>query len=438
MAAVEKDLTRDFLSQAVVCRLQADGLGRVYQVELGMLIWKLPSSLQELINVPHGYPGVRQLGDRGPWLVGRLICAREMQAELGTAGKTDMITGALLRACTGMGDSHDPTALYTHVRDTIASWASDGADLCVGNACTAHFPRMAFREWEESHSAAKVPVGLPYSVKPHLISHGFTVSFCNISLFLKRYQSTLRVVVPWMGASDGADLVSQVLEHAVRDHEEAKLIDGLLVSGCAAAPTLNFGKKPTSLAKFLSQSEVFKKRCSEAQRLSAINLCVEFGYAPQRYASRSRPLSRESRRWAPIWDSLAAEASGNGPRAQLARFFLEELGGTNSHRLLFGGMLTDIAVEHYQWIAGGGQGNPDPSHACSGHDLFMQRLKVLIDEGMILTMEDTYTGEVLRFLKKGKIVFYKSQVQSCALGNLADSEVQDRLHCFESCTVCHT
>ena len=232
-------------------------------------------------------PWLIQLGPRGPWLVERLLSAREMTAELDTAGKVDVVTESVLRACSPPGGEVN-VDLHNHVCSIITSWASDGADLSVGDALTARYPSMVFREWDGSHSANKV------------------------------------------------------LEKAIKNHREGCVVDGLLVSGSAAAPNLRRARKAPSLAKFLSQSLVFRKRCTEAQRAAGVALCSNFGYAPQRYASRARPLSAEQRRWEPIWDSLAEEAAGNSDRATLARYFLEELGGTNSHRLLFGGMLADV------------------------------------------------------------------------------------------------
>ena len=38
------------------------------------------------------------------------------------------------------------------------------------------------------------------------------------------------------------------------------------------------------------------------------------------------------------------------------------------------------------------------------------RLGVLFHQGGILTLEETYTGEVLRFLQQGRVVHYGQQV----------------------------
>ena len=253
MAAVERALTQLLAMSASAFRLQADGLGRIYQVELGMVIWKWPTWGHWLHQLGD-QPGLLQLGERGPWLVERVIGARELPADLDTAGKVDAVAEAVMRACSGPSGEVN-VELHQFVRARVLAWSSDGADVGVGHAATAHFENMAFREWEESHSAVKV------------------------------------------------------FEHAVQNHREARTVDGLLVSGAVSAPFTRHGRKPPSLAKFVSTSEVFKKRCTEAQRSAGVALCENFGWAPQRYTSRARPMAREARRWGPIWDSLAEEVA---------------------------------------------------------------------------------------------------------------------------------
>ena len=73
-------------------------------------------------------------------------------------------------------------------------------------------------------------------------------------------------------------------------------------------------------------------------------------------------------------------------------------------------MLTDISVEHYHWVAGGDKNGPDPTTVSDRANLFLRRRNVLFHQGCILTVDETYTGEVLRFLRQGRIVHYGSQV----------------------------
>ena len=77
MVALERALTLEFLMEASACHLQADGLGRIYQVEMGMVLWKYPRWGSWLLQPGIACPGLLQLGDRGPWLVDRLTGARD-------------------------------------------------------------------------------------------------------------------------------------------------------------------------------------------------------------------------------------------------------------------------------------------------------------------------------------------------------------------------
>ncbi len=349
MASFEHVVTSKLFKAGDGFWLQADGLSRTYQVGMGGVLWKFPSGLPWLLQPGTQHSWLQCLGERGPWLVERLVGAREFPADMDMPSKVQMLREGVRRVTKTPSGEVD-LELYAKVSSRMLCWASDGADRSVGAAATEYFPSMVFQVWEESHSAVKV------------------------------------------------------LKHAVAADAEICLVDSLLVSG----------KEPPSLANFLSTSDVFRRRCGDAQQMaSGIPLCLNFGWAPQRYASRARPLAREARRWEAIWDSLAEEAGSASvaKRRAIAQHFLRELGGQNAPRLLLGGMLTDISVEHYEWVAGGDKADPDPSTAAERAELFLHRLEVLFGQGLILTLPDTYTGEVLRFLRRGKIVHYGNQVE---------------------------
>ena len=107
------------------------------------------------------------------------------------------------------------------------------------------------------------------------------------------------------------------------------------------------GKKPYSLAKFLSTSLVFRKTVGDAQVNDEIAFVRNFGWAPQRFNMRAKPYAREARRWNVIFAAVATKAAGgNKERRILAMIFMEELGGEHSSRLLLGGMLADLSAEH--------------------------------------------------------------------------------------------
>ena len=105
-AACEREVTRDVLQLGSVFRLAADGLGRTYQVELGAVLWTLPARLQWLLQLQPGMrdvsqPTVQQLGPKGPWLVDRLLSARDLPDDMDTAGKADGVWGSVRRALLG-------------------------------------------------------------------------------------------------------------------------------------------------------------------------------------------------------------------------------------------------------------------------------------------------------------------------------------------------
>ena len=158
--------------------------------------------------------------------------------------------------------------LHRHIREKVRCWTSDGADRDVGLAATGPFPNLAFHAWDESHSAGRL------------------------------------------------------LQNALKDDPEIGVVDKLLVTG----------KKPYSLAKFLSTSGVFRKKFGDAQQAEGVAFLRNFGWAPQRFKSRAKPYARECRRWNAIWTSVAAEAASASDkgRKELAESFLSELGGEYS------------------------------------------------------------------------------------------------------------
>ena len=101
------------------------------------------------------------LGPNGPYLVDRLISARELPDDMDTEGKASHIREALRR--TALGDDGVLDAdLHSKLCNRTLMWANDGADRAVGMAATVFCPNMVFREWDECHSAVK---SLPHSVE---------------------------------------------------------------------------------------------------------------------------------------------------------------------------------------------------------------------------------------------------------------------------------
>ena len=87
-------------------------------------------------------------------------------------------------------------------------------------------------------------------------------------------------------------------------------------------------------------------------------------------------------------------------------------------------MLTDIAVEHYEWVAGGDKQHPDPTTATDRANYFLSRLHVLIEGGLVLTNENTYTGQVMQFLREGTMLTARGHSVWVGLGDPKDPDIR--------------
>ena len=65
MAEYERIVTRTILRAGTVFRLQADGRKRVYQVEVGAVVWKFPVALRYHRQALDKF-GCEALGEQGP------------------------------------------------------------------------------------------------------------------------------------------------------------------------------------------------------------------------------------------------------------------------------------------------------------------------------------------------------------------------------------
>jgi len=154
MAQYEKELTYRVLGEGAVFRLQADGLERIYQVEIGTVLWSLPSGLKQLATYGEQAGWLEVLGPRGPWIVERIIGMREFPNGMDCDGKVSMLEACVRRACVSPGGEVD-TKLLQHVREQTRVWCSDGADLQVPLAASAFFPGLVYQAWGEAHSAQR-------------------------------------------------------------------------------------------------------------------------------------------------------------------------------------------------------------------------------------------------------------------------------------------
>ena len=86
MVSYERFITKTLLERGSVFRLQADGRERVYQVEIGAVLWKFPAAL-EPVRADLAKSGcISCLGARGPWVAERLIGMHEFPSEMHLEG----------------------------------------------------------------------------------------------------------------------------------------------------------------------------------------------------------------------------------------------------------------------------------------------------------------------------------------------------------------
>ena len=208
---------------------------------------------------------------------------------------------------------------------------------------------------------------------------------------------------------DTAHASMLVLKRAFEEDEEVAAVDALLVSG----------KQPPSSSKFLSTSPRFRARMQEEEMEECLQVLCHFGWAPQRFSSRARPLGRVAMRLRCMFTVLAEEAeTSDAKRKQWAQRLLQELGGENSPRILLGALLADLTHEHLRWVRTADLDSADPIPAQESQQAFLHRLDVLFTDGAIFLPEakNTFTGQALAFLRKPECVHFNRQAQVFGLG----------------------
>ena len=353
MAKHEREVTYRVLKEGAVFRLQADGLERTYQVEIGTVLWSLLVFLKDLPAHGEQAGWLEALGPRGPWIVERIIGMQEFPQAMDCDGKVSMLEACVRRACLSPSGELD-TKLHQHVRGESRAWCSDGADLNVPLAASAFFPRLVFHGWDEAHSAQKVC--------PNSMKDDFEIRTTDELLVTSKKPYSLAKFLS----------TSAVFRKKVGD---AQVADEIAFVIC-------FGWAPQ---RFNSRARPYAR---EARRW---NLIFE-------------TLSDE------------AEAA-NKDRRTLARMYFGELGGDHSSRLALGGMLGDLSAEHYHWVAGGDKKNPDAAEVESRDGEFLARLDTLFTKGFIITMPDTFTGVTLEFLKTTSYFQCGNTVQTIGIGD---------------------
>ena len=184
-------------------------------------------------------------------------------------------------------------------------------------------------------------------------------------------------------------------------------------------------KEPPSLAQFLSTSDRFRSKFQEQEQADTVSVLKHFGYAPQRFSSRSKPFGRFARRLRSIFTIVGEEAEcQDARRREFAQTLLEQLSGRHSMRLVLAGMLADLLHEHTKWTRSSDTANPDPIMCAHSKSVFLMRLHMLFTDGLILTQAaaDSFTGEVLKFLSEPQVILFRKRAAIFSLADLADND----------------
>ena len=95
MVSYERFITKTLLECGSVFRLQADARKRVYQVEIGAVLWKFPAALEPVRADLVKSGCISCLGARGPWVAERLIGMHEFPSQMHLEGKASMVEDAV-------------------------------------------------------------------------------------------------------------------------------------------------------------------------------------------------------------------------------------------------------------------------------------------------------------------------------------------------------
>ena len=99
-------------------------------MEIGTLLWKFPASLRVYKENVSSFRWIEELGPQGPWLVDRVIGARDFPTDMGTANKAEMLEDCARRAAVSAAGEVD-TKLFAHMKKQTCVWTSGAADRDV-------------------------------------------------------------------------------------------------------------------------------------------------------------------------------------------------------------------------------------------------------------------------------------------------------------------
>ena len=184
----------------------------------------------------------------------------------------------------------------------------------------------------------------------------------------------------------------------------AHAVQGGIKAGWAADELSNHLTKTivSEVAKYIRSSERFAARVSAKEANEAVAALTNFSFAPQRFSSKERPLSRFVVFAKAIIESLCIEVASptSASRKLWAQKILREL---DTSAWLSIAMLADLADDCTRFVRQCDTQRLDPVEFWQRYKSFRDMLKREYIQGQMWLRSDTYTSRMVGFLKDTRV-----------------------------------
>lgn len=196
-------------------------------------------------------------------------------------------------------------------------------------------------------------------------------------------------------------------------------------------------EKPSSIARLLSNSthiqslfDDFKKKCRQPIKVS--QHLHDLAFAPQRYASEAKTLSRLVLLWDSVLAVLTAVPTWRGPRSTEGSACLDTLRFLSEERLLLLGMMADAALQLSQLVHTFDSESFEECELSKELDHYREIVRKLFVEGMCLSVPGC-TKVMMSFLEELRCINVSGV--SLRLGGLTEAVKKSCLNRM-ACYVC--
>ena len=191
----------------------------------------------------------------------------------------------------------------------------------------------------------------------------------------------------------------------------AHAVQGAIKAGWAADELSDRLTKSVvqEVAKYIRSSDRFAARLTSKQVNETVAALSNFSFAPQRFGSRDRPLSRFAVFSKSILEALCLEVScpTSASRKQWALKILNEL---DTSAWLMISMLADLADDCTRFVRQVDQRRSDPVEFWERYTDFRDFLKQEYVQGRMWLRSETYASRMVKFIEETRVVEFGKQV----------------------------